>query len=318
MPRGNVEDRLADLEAALAALRVDARSSAIASRGAEAPRAVRWARTVLDPATFTYPAAGTTPNTYPIIFLDGTYTQTVGQQTPTWTNRQATGKSVVHNVASGLDAYIPITSIIPVWNDRGRWWTDWPSPNVFHVTVGTTIPSGVSGSITLPNGRVVTATNWGPDAINGDKAVVWRTHTDGAWYFIKGGSTVVVGPYDTQKDEIEGWVYTPFNKHTANFLIKVRASYTDAVAEGSTQTVENFVNGGPNPNHPDEPYLFEGEYGAQCVAVYDTSSGAYRARFVECPEESPVEVYVPGGDSSMAELYAAAAAETQSNTSNYA
>ncbi len=98
-----------------------------------------------------------------------------------------------------------------------------------------------------------------------------------------------------QKDVIEGWVYTPFNKQSGNFLIVVRASYTDAVDEGEQVMVENFVRGGPKPNDPDDTYMFEGEYGAQCRAVWDASSGVYRADWVECAQRSPVEVYVPSG-----------------------
>ncbi len=59
----------------------------------------------------------------------------------------------------------------------------------YHVTLAGTIGAGSSGSVTLPDGRTVTATNWSADAAlgSGDKCLCFQDLTDGEFYLIKSG-----------------------------------------------------------------------------------------------------------------------------------
>ena len=152
----------------------------------EHPRPIRWAKTVEGETD--YPTAISNPNTYPIVFLDGTFTQAQGTQSPTWSQRQNAPCTVVHDVSGARDSYIPIGTIIPVWPDRGRWWTDWHWPPVVHITLTENIGAGASGNIQLPDGRLRTATNWGGAGVVDDKAIAWRTLHNGTWYFMKPGT----------------------------------------------------------------------------------------------------------------------------------
>lgn len=72
----------------------------------------RLARVTNDPVTG--------DNTFSIVFLDGTYSPAAGDQTPTFTQRQLSSKTVVHNLnRSKIDKDSEI--LVFPWGDR--WWT---------------------------------------------------------------------------------------------------------------------------------------------------------------------------------------------------
>lgn len=155
------------------------------------PIPIRWGITCADPLTAIYPPASDVPNTYWFKFVDGTFTQGAdGAITPTWTDRSSEPKSVVQNLADTLDSYIPEGTTVPIWRYRSRWWTDWSIPNVHHVTTGVgAIGAGASASVTLPNGRTVTAVNWSTDTTidGGSRCLCWRDQWNGTFYLVKTG-----------------------------------------------------------------------------------------------------------------------------------
>mgnify|MGYP006908205938 CR=1 FL=1 len=121
--------------------------------------------------------------------------------------------------------------------------------------------------------------------------------------------------WTARHDVIEGYVYSAFNRQTQTFLVSVSVSYTNARFAGQVVEVRNFVRGPTAP--ADEPYLFEGEYGAAARATFDHHANVYRVDWVECPQRSPVEVYTPSSEGSMADMYAAAAAAGIANNYGY-
>lgn len=58
-------------------------------------------------------------NVYPIMFLNGTFTETAGNQTPTYTNRSSTSKRVGFGLT---DEYIEAGTVVACWRQNNRWW----------------------------------------------------------------------------------------------------------------------------------------------------------------------------------------------------
>lgn len=79
----------------------------------------RLAKTCKDTA---YPARSTGVNTYYIKFLDSTFTETEGDQTPTHTERQAAFAALAHLPDESPYRYLPEGSIVIVLWDNERWW----------------------------------------------------------------------------------------------------------------------------------------------------------------------------------------------------
>jgi len=104
-----MESEIARLSADLARLRATPADTA-------RPQEVRLARTY---NTGSYPGGGS-DNTFPATFVDGTFTETAGNQTPTITERDTGNVAIIHNTS---DDYIPVNTLIPVWRQGGRWWT---------------------------------------------------------------------------------------------------------------------------------------------------------------------------------------------------
>jgi len=118
-------------EQALAAIR--RRVDRLLDRPAEpnAPRYCRLAVTVRNPSTGKYPTRAECPNTYFVVFVDGAYARDVDGEIPkTLTKRQPFGdpRTTAHNIYEGLDAYVPIYSLLIVsahklgQGQRPQWW----------------------------------------------------------------------------------------------------------------------------------------------------------------------------------------------------
>ncbi|MEX0675970.1 MAG: hypothetical protein WD063_02765 [Pirellulales bacterium] len=76
-----------------------------------------------------------------------------------------------------------------VWTNDG-WELRCLQNRVYHVTyLGGGIAAGATGSVTLPDGRTVTATNWSTDTTidTNDKCLCWQDFTNSAWYLVKSG-----------------------------------------------------------------------------------------------------------------------------------
>ncbi len=87
------------------------------------PRNPRLARTVQGPED-AYPARADNPNTYRIVFVDATFTEAVGNQTVSATNRQDpdSASAFAHAQVEDGPAYIAENTLIWVFWDNGRWW----------------------------------------------------------------------------------------------------------------------------------------------------------------------------------------------------
>jgi hypothetical protein len=87
---------------------------------------------------------------------------------------------------------------VTVYQDLSNqtWYLVRTGHNIFHITLGTNIAAGGTGTVTLPTtgSPTVTATNWSGSAMNsGDKVTVYQDSSDGIWYLIKtGGAEAVV------------------------------------------------------------------------------------------------------------------------------
>jgi len=82
----------------------------------------RPAKTCKKDGVTAYPTAASEPNTYYIQFLDSTYTESEGDQTPSDTARQSTGRYLAHMREAERYRYLPEGSIVGVFHDRARWW----------------------------------------------------------------------------------------------------------------------------------------------------------------------------------------------------
>ena len=108
------------------------------------PRQIRLAKT-WSSSGGSYPTAPA--DTYEIIFRDGSFTETVGDQTPTWVDRSATGQTFAHNATS--TALIPRFNPVVVMESNGQWWI------VYGGAAGWTL-DGTSGSEAVAAGATVT------------------------------------------------------------------------------------------------------------------------------------------------------------------
>jgi hypothetical protein len=74
------------------------------------------------------------------------------------------------------------------WTNNG-WELRCLQNRVYHVTLSTGVAAGAAGSVVLPDGRTVSATNWstGVDLSAGDKALCWQDFSDGAFYLVRTG-----------------------------------------------------------------------------------------------------------------------------------
>ena len=191
MTRDRHADRLADLEQEAVRLRGELQRSAQRQARRASPPAIRWARTVA--VEEAYPSADTNPNTYPIVLVDFEADSAAGQQAVTPTERQTTALDTVTNLADGRTTlgiyhYIPQGTYLPVWRVGTRWWTCWQSQQVFPVVITSSpVASGGSTTVTLPDGREVSATNQTSVTLATGRATVYQSTSSKLWYLTGGG-----------------------------------------------------------------------------------------------------------------------------------
>ena len=129
MPDGvdTLRSRVAELETLVSELLAGRDSAAEREAGPGGGRNPRPAITCKKDAGTPYPAKADTPNTYYVKFLDSTYTQSEGDQTPTDTERQSEGRFLAHIREAETYRYLPEGSVVGVFYDKGgssggRWW----------------------------------------------------------------------------------------------------------------------------------------------------------------------------------------------------
>lgn len=111
---GELEKRLRELEVTVS--RHSAHIAGTHTRPAEisSTSEVRIARTYNNGS---YPGTG---DTFPATFVDATFTESGGTQTPAVVERNTANIIFVHNVPG---TYIAVNTLIPVTYSNGRWWT---------------------------------------------------------------------------------------------------------------------------------------------------------------------------------------------------
>jgi len=145
----NYDDRISRLEVELERVRELADRAAEREARIGLPRQPRLAITCAQssegfPSAPSYPDPGA--NTVWIKFLDSTFTETEGEQTPTDTERQATDGAVLahgrgcNHLQEGL--------VVHVYHDNGRWWIIPPRRGMvrFEMTEVLALPQSGSGS----------------------------------------------------------------------------------------------------------------------------------------------------------------------------
>lgn len=107
---GRQQDQIATLERRLANIRQ--------------PQQVWLAKTT---KTTTYP--GSSADTFEIVLVDGTFTETAGDQTPTYTNRAASPQKVAHNISGQYIAEDTYVWVFRTFSTDGKhkWWIDRPA-----------------------------------------------------------------------------------------------------------------------------------------------------------------------------------------------
>ena len=114
---GTTRERILTLERQAAALSARLDLALAQQGGGTAKVRTRLARTT---TSTSYP--GQPANSFEIEFLDGTFTETPGQQTPTYTARSANPTAVCHHIAGNLP---PENTVIEVFQHNGKWWTQY-------------------------------------------------------------------------------------------------------------------------------------------------------------------------------------------------
>jgi hypothetical protein len=112
--KGPPEEQLATLEAMYRDLRKDLDQIRSAVAGMQSKKFVRLARIT------NAPISG--DNTYAIMFLDGTFTEAAGNQTPTYSNRQNAAAGFAHNIITSPSTPPAQNDVILVWRWSDRWW----------------------------------------------------------------------------------------------------------------------------------------------------------------------------------------------------
>lgn len=132
-----IDDRVEQLERDLRRLQASIdRGAADRESITSMPRNPRLAKTSKQTSGGTYPDLSDSPNTYWIRFLDSTFTETEGDQTPTHTARQADGAALAHVIDGGRD-FLAEDTVVIVTFDNKRWW-------IIHVVTGDMWATAVS------------------------------------------------------------------------------------------------------------------------------------------------------------------------------
>ena len=149
-----VQTRLNDLESQVADLRRQIERDARRNARLVAPRQVRTAITCAISAS--YPTAPA--DTYGIKFLDSTFTETAGDQTPTDTNRSATYQRIAHDRMSGR--FLSEGTVVEVYEQNNRWWIVHADQLLAWLELDAALHPGSSAAATLCvfNGTIYTAT----------------------------------------------------------------------------------------------------------------------------------------------------------------
>lgn len=145
------EHRLQSIEAQTAALQAQL-SGRMQPNQFVWPEDVKLVKTVGDTGDPSYPTSG---NTFPIVFLDGSYTAASGAQTPTLAQRSNDFQSYVHNLAAR--PFLPEGTIAVAYRIGKQWWTSTPNP------IAQYIEFYLSGTLLTTNATtsVVVESYWG-------------------------------------------------------------------------------------------------------------------------------------------------------------
>ncbi len=148
---------------------------------------------------------------------------------------------------------------------NGAWcWLRWKNTSwelssfanrIVHVTLSSAIAAGATGSVTLPDGRSVTAKNWSAVPFSsGDKATAYEDLSDGNFYLIESG-----GSSGTML--FKGTLGANLASAATSVSVGSLSSYTATAAPGGSVTASNILG-------------LAGSSGDVCVVIQNNASGS--------------------------------------------
>lgn len=162
------DDELTRLGAEIRELQQRADQAAEREARVGLPRQPRLARTCREEAGVDdYPSSG---DTFWIQFLDSTFTETEGDQTPTHTERQADGAVVAHS----LGGYLAEDTVVFAARDNGRWWI-WRCLGEGDVLWAKVQSGNTNADANLARGFTVMSCNWEGTGVTGEEFTIY-TH----------------------------------------------------------------------------------------------------------------------------------------------
>lgn len=300
MAKSSDSYRIADLERQLVDLRAETRRSGDLDARRESQLPCRLAKTVVNPADSTYPTAGSNPDTYPIVFVGATFTQTPGTNPGSYTPRQSAACTVAHNIVE--NEYVPVGTIVNVWQYQNRWWLEraaGTSPEI--VTVQANSVSDSAGDSISPwsqclwKGKLTTVNEESGGYCSGgftQTTDVWILSIDSPGGSTDASPTLKVG------DRKIG--YRVLGSHTVS--ADTRPLYVVNKGGAGTETQElvpwvltgtllaanatALVAGSPVGSPVDNPLALSGNNGAFCVIAVDIT-GATDPYLLAVPEHTP-------------------------------
>ena len=274
---GSDSERLVAIEREVRRLSVEA------ARG-PAREAMLTGKLQLRPARVTNsPTAG--DNVFSIIFLDGTYTETAGTRTLTWTDRQTASAAVCANVRSGQT---PASGTkLMVWRWSGRWWTDWAEGSETETALVRVDASGGVGDCELT----------GPDSngVYAGKIVLVNLGASladaGSW---TDGADVWIVPVNhcppaTQLKKGERYVARKVGLYTSGAVTRdlYQVEYVSATSTTTVGLVEiGGVSSGASAT-PNTPKLYTGK-----LITVDLTQGEFDYEDTDNPYTSGADVWI--------------------------
>jgi len=229
-----------------------------------ATRHVRLARTT---TSGTYPS--TPCDTYEIVFLDGTFTESAGDQTPTYTERSASPQAIAYDIRS--DGLIPEDTEVLVLEQNGKWWIVARATlaQIVRVTLDEDMGASTAGQATA----TVVDYFLGKDPADGSGDIIVHDRMSLFARSLSGAKGIAV--YDDRSDE-----YLLIDCQTKARFVEFTL---DADLSGATQATVNDYWDGQDPADGsgdvdviDNQGLFDNALsGAKGLAVYDPSADKY-------------------------------------------
>ena len=189
-----------------------------------------------NPATGSYPAADANPNTYPIRFIDHTYTDSPGSQSASTNTHTTVAQTVARNYHPN-GSYVPVGTIVSVINISNRW-------HFYHVDGLGAVVFTTTATL-APNGTAsATVKTWnGSSYISGatitvhDVGVLNQSAANGSW----GVAVLINGRYEVTAIEGDQGQRTEVFQTSATLAPGGTAAANVKVWNGTTYTTGEAI-----------------------------------------------------------------------------